>query len=121
MPQPFVMTNTDDVPVGTVTNPLYIEGAGNVLPAAMLSGQYKITAAAVAIGSQALTQGVVVKAKSTNAGAVWVGGATVNTTDDGTGNGFKLLAGEGVGISISNISGIYAIGTANDVLYWTGD
>lgn len=90
-------------------------------PAAVTAGQYKITASAVSIGSQALVNGVVLKAKNTNVGAIWVGPTGVTTTDDGTGNGFRLNPGDTLSLAVANVSAIFAIGTANDVLYWTGN
>lgn len=88
----------------------------------IISGQYKLTAAAVAISSsQALVRGVTIKAKASNAGTVWVGGATVAITDDGLGNGFALRPGDTLSIAVSNLNQIYAIGTANDVIYFAGN
>jgi hypothetical protein len=90
-------------------------------PSVAVAGQYRLTASAAPIGSAALVNGVVVKAKSANAGSVWVGGAGVTTTDDGTGAGYKLSPGEAASFAVSNIGAIYAIGTANDVLYFEGN
>lgn len=122
------LVNTTDVPVGTVGNPLYTTstaGSGtnpNANPATIVCAQYKVTASAVAIGATTgLINGVIIKAKSTNAGAVWIGSAGVTTTDDGTGNGYKLLAGEAASFGVAALTAIFAIGTANDVLYIEGN
>lgn len=128
-PVPVTMENSSITITGpvTVSNEVEIKNdTGNPVPvstplAAPVVGQYKVTATATAIGSGALVNGVVVKAKSTNAGTVWVGGSGVTTTDDGTGNGFALAAGDAVSFSVSNLSAIYAKGTANDVLYFAGN
>lgn len=79
-------------------------------------GQYKVTASAAPIGAGALSTGIVIKAKATNAGNVLIGGAGVTAAADGTGAGFILEPGEGITINVTNISAIYAVGTANDVL-----
>lgn len=92
------------------------------IPASIFTGQYKITASAVAISSsQALVNGLVIKARLTNTGSVWIGGSGVTTTDDGTGNGYKLTPGEACSFACNNANLIYAIGTANDVLYFEGN
>lgn len=99
-----------------------VEALGGDTQAAFYAGQKAMTGSAVAIaGSQALVNGVIVKAKLNNAAAVWVGGATVAVTDDGTGNGYKLTPGEATGIAVDNLSKVYVIGTAADVVYYQGN
>lgn len=91
-------------------------------PASIVTGQYKLTASAVAIsGSTPLKNGIVVKAKLTNAGNVWIGSSGVTITDDGTGNGYRLAPGEACSFACSNVNLIFAIGTANDVIYFEGN
>lgn len=82
--------------------------------------QQIVTATAAALATQALSNGFVIKAKSTNAGKVFVGGSGVTATDDGTGNGFSLNAGEAISLPVNTTAGIYIIGTANDVVYVIG-
>jgi hypothetical protein len=63
---------------------------------------------------------VLIRAKSTNAGPVFVGAAGVTTTNDGTGNGFALAAGESVSIAVNTTAGVFIIGTLNDIVYVIG-
>jgi hypothetical protein len=108
----------------TPQNRLPVDATGTVsppTPATVVAGQYKITASAHIIGTGALVNGVAIKAKSSNSGAVWVGGPGVTVTDDGTGNGYRLLPGEPLSFAVSNLNGIYAVGTANDVIYFEGN
>jgi hypothetical protein len=90
-------------------------------PAAITAGQKTVTASAASLGAAVLVNGVVVKAKSSNAGAVWVGGPSVTATDDGTGAGYRLMPGEAASFAVSNINAIYVIGTAGDVVYFEGN
>ncbi len=92
-------------------------------PSSPFTGQLKIATSglAVALPAQALVNGIVVKAKSTNAGNGFVGGPAVTTTDDGTGNGYRLTPGEAWSGAIANASAIYVNGTAGDVYYYTGN
>lgn len=92
-------------------------GSGATAPYA---DQQVVTASAVALATQALTNGVAIRAKSTNAGKVFVGAAGVTATDDGTGNGFALQAGDSISLPVSTTAGIYIIGTLNDVVYVIG-
>lgn len=90
-------------------------------PAAVIAGQKTVSASAAALASNALVNGVVVKAKSGNAGPVWVGAPGMTATDDGTGAGYKLLPGEAASFAVSNTNAIYVIGTAGDVVYFEGN
>lgn len=96
-----------------------VPGSGGAT--APYADQQVVTASAVALTTQALVNGVTIRAKTTNTGGVFVGGSGVTTTDDGTGNGFKLLPGESISYSISTTAGIYIIGTLNDIVYVTGN
>lgn len=94
----------------------------NANPAALYTDQQAVTASAVALTAQVLVNGLVLKAKSTNAGKVFVGGSnTVTTTDDGSGAGWALAAGESVSIPVTNTSAVFIIGTASDVVYVLGN
>jgi hypothetical protein len=100
-------------------NPLSVSGG---TAGSLIVGQYKLTTSATTIaGPTPLKNGIVVTAKATNAGTVFLGGATVTTTNDGTGNGYALIAGASIALPISNLSLIYAIGTANDVITYGGN
>jgi hypothetical protein len=83
--------------------------------------QQVVTASAVALAASGqLKSGLVIKAKSSNAGKVFIGGASVTATDDGTGNGFALNPGETLTLPINLAAAAYVIGTANDIVYVVG-
>lgn len=82
--------------------------------------QQVVTAAAAALATRALVNGVSIKAKSTNAGKVFVGASGVTATDDGTGNGFALNPGDAISLPVNTTAGIFVIGTLNDVVYVIG-
>jgi len=105
---------------GTVANPFIVDDVSGGGASTIYSDQQVVTASAVALTTQALKNGVTIKAKSTNAGAVFVGASGVTVTNDGTGNGFALLPGEAISFPVSTTAGIYVIGTLNDIVYVTG-
>lgn len=80
------------------------------------------TAVPITTSSVPLTNGVVVKSKSTNnsAGAV-VGPAGVQNTVNGTGNGYILDPGEASSFGCANANLVYVNGTAGDVFSWEGN
>lgn len=84
------------------------------------TAQQAVTASAVALPTRTFLNGLVIKAKSSNTGKVFLGGSAVTTTDDGTGTGFALAAGESVSIAVGQAQSIYIIGTASDVIYLMG-
>jgi hypothetical protein len=119
VPLPAVNTAVDNTVIvlnadGTVAN------AGGVV-SSIYADQQVVTASAVALAAQALTNGVVIRAKSSNVAAVFVGAAGVTATDDGSGNGFSLLPGASVSLPVSNASSVFIIGTAGDIVYVTGN
>lgn len=88
------------------------------------SGQVKIavTNTAIVLGTATkLFNGVTIKANSANSAAITVGVSTVTNTVDGTGNGFKLAAGESVSVAISNLSFIFVNGTSGDWVSFIGN
>lgn len=89
--------------------------------ATLYADQQVVTASAVALTARAMVNGLSLRAKSTNVGAVFVGAAGVTATDDGTGNGFALLPGASVSLPVSNASAVFIIGTANDIVYVIGN
>lgn len=93
------------------------------LPTNPIAGQVKIatTGTAVTLPSNTLKNGVVIKAKSSNAQPLFVGASGVTTTDDGTGTGYKLEAGEAVSFAVANSNTIYINGTAGDSVYFSGN
>lgn len=120
VPLPTINTVVDNTvavinPDGTVAN------VGGGVSATLYADQQVVTASAVALPAQALVNGLSVRAKSSNLGAVWVGAAGVTATDDGTGNGFSLLPGAAISLPVSNASSVFIIGTAGDVVYVIGN
>ena len=97
-------------------------GGGSSLVAAPLNGQAKIavTNTAVQLGSNALTNGVIVTAKSTNAASITVGGSSVTSTVDGTGNGYILAAGASASWAVSNTNALWINGTSGDIVSFAG-
>jgi hypothetical protein len=116
----FESPNGGDVPV-SYAKPLPVTAAGSGGATTLYADQQLVTASAVALTTQALTNGVSIKAKSTNTGAVFVGAAGVTATDNGTGNGFSLRPGEAINLPITSTAGIFIIGTLNDVVYVIGN
>jgi hypothetical protein len=115
--QPVVLAS-DHSPVA-VTTPA---------PSAIVTGQIKITTTGVpvALPSNVLLNGIVIKAKVTNAAqtsvySAMVGPSGVTTTYDGTGNGYPLAPGEAVSFACANSNLIYVNGTAGDVFSFQGN
>ncbi len=106
----------------TSATPTQLPGV-NLNPESLFVGQIKIatTGVAVPLPNQRLTNGVVIKAKSTNVGSGFVGGAGVTTADDGTGAGYRLMPGEAWSIAVQVASSLWINGTAGDVYYFTGN
>ena len=117
---PVVIAGANGTGAATPANPLPVNAPGSGGAATIYADQQVVTASAVALTTQALTNGITIRAKETNAGPVFIGGASVTATNDGTGNGFALLAGSSQSYPISTTAGIYIIGTANDIVYVTG-
>ena len=109
----------DALPVVQV-NSSGVEVAGSGGAVAPYADQQVVTASAVALTTQALANGVLIRAKATNAGTVFVGGSGVTAPTDGTGNGFALTPGESVSLSVNTTAGVFVIGTANDIVYVIG-
>jgi hypothetical protein len=120
--QPWTGSSLSGVNAGHIT---IVDSSGNqITPGALSSssivGQYKLTGSAVQLSNQVLLNGVIFTAKSTNTGSIFLGGASVNTTTDGTGNGYILEPGASISAAVTNVNVFYAIGTVNDVLSWMG-
>lgn len=105
--------------VDTLTNGTARFGGAN--PTTIYTDQQTVTATATALTSQALINGVVITAATTNAGNVFVGGSGVTTTDTGSGSGYKLQPGQSISFGVTNCSAIYIIGTAADIVYVAGN
>lgn len=83
-------------------------------------GQVKMTGSSIQLTAGSLLNGVILTAKSSNSAPIVIGGSGVTNTTDGTGNGYILEAGTSVSFAVTDISNLYAIGTSNDVLSWSG-
>jgi len=91
--------------------------------AAPVTGQVSIatTGTALALGSGALVNGIVIKANTANAATILVGGSGVTNVSTGTGNGYPLAPGEAISIASSNLSQVYINGTAADFVSYAGN
>lgn len=123
LPLPATNTQVDQTVVvlngdGTVSSPSTPAGSGGA--AAPYADQQVVTASAAALATQALANGVTIKAKNTNTGKVFVGASGVTATDDGSGNGFALNPGEAISLPVSTTAGVFVIGTLNDIVYVIG-
>lgn len=97
-------------------------------PAGIVTGQVKIatTGTAVALPNVSLVNGIVVKAKTSNATQTSaspgvVGPAGVTTVIDGTGSGYPLAPGEAASFACSNANAVSVNGTAGDVFFYEGN
>ncbi|SHF06120.1 hypothetical protein SAMN02745157_1544 [Kaistia soli DSM 19436] len=97
-------------------NPIPVSSA----PGTLTYGQIVMTGSAVQLPSRALVNGLVIKARDTNAGNGFVGASGVTATDNGTGNGYRLSPGDAWSGTPTNANQVYVIGTAGDVFYFTG-
>jgi hypothetical protein len=94
-----------------------VDSAGNLHTAVTLPvvgaavfGQAQVATAntAVQLPSNAVTQGVVVQALRANTDQIYVGSSSsLNTTHDGTGNGFELQPGQSLTLAVSNTNAIW--------------
>lgn len=67
--------------------------------------------------SEALSNGVIVQALSTNTASVFIGGSGVTTA-----TGFELQPGQATSVAISNLDLLYVIGSDNtDKVTWIGN
>jgi hypothetical protein len=97
----------------------------NPLVTAPLVGQSKIAITGTAVQlnggtSQALTNGIIISAPSGNTNPICVGGAGVNNTADGTGNGYLLAPGASISFAVTDTNKIYINGYANNYVSWAG-
>jgi len=76
----------------------------------VLNGQKNVTttATSVALATSTSCKWVIVKAKSTNTGNIYVGNSTVNSA-----NGYILTAGEPIGLDINNLITVYIDSSVN--------
>lgn len=93
-------------------------------PATVLAGQVKIavTGTAVQLPSNALVNGVTIRANNNNAATGGtVGPAGINNTVDGTGNGYILFPGDAIAYGVTNSNAVFVNGTIGDIFSWTGN
>lgn len=101
-----------------------IVGALNALGSSVgapIVGQIATSASPVPLSNHPLKNGVVVKAKPTNVSNIFVGGAGVSVTDDGSGTGYPLAPGEAISLACANTNQIYVVSTGSAVLYFAGN
>ena len=110
--------NLNDTPVSAAA-PLPITGSistSATYSSSPFSFQQTLTISAVALTSNAASQGVLIKSLSSNTGTVYVGPSTVTTS-----NGYPLAPGESISYPVSNSNLVYIIGTnTSDVVAVTG-
>jgi len=92
-------------------------------PAAVACGQKKIavTGTALALGAGVLFNGVVITAKASNTASLFIGGAGVTVTDDGSGNGYRLEPGQSISFAVADLGNLFVNGTAGDSVYYAGN
>lgn len=94
----MVQVDTSGNPVGpSGTNP-------NTNPATVYTAQQTATSSAVALASQALVNGAVVTALTTNTVTVYVGPSGVTSS-----TGYPLTAGQSISFGVTNTNAIYII------------
>jgi hypothetical protein len=117
--EPVTVTSEDE-PNGLVGYALVTVAPGSGGASHIHADQQVVTASAAHLTTTALSNGLTIKAKSTNVGRVFVGSAGVTATDDGSGNGFALLPGEAISLPVNTSAGVFIIGTLNDIVYVIG-
>jgi len=85
-------------------------------PSTIYSAQQSVTTSATALTAQALSNGIVITAKSTNTGTTYVGPSTLTTA-----NGYALLPGKSISYGVTNANAVWIIGTGGDTVYVTGN
>ena len=87
-----------------------------------ITGQKKITSTGVAVNlpSNALKNGVIITAKSSNTADILIGMSNVSTTADGTGNGYILEAGSSVSYAVTDTATIWINGNGGDIVSFSG-
>lgn len=114
---------------GTGYVPCGSGGSGGIpvqppIPAVVVTGQalIAVTNTAVQLPSNALVNGLVVKAKSTNSASCGtVGKSGTTNTYDGTGNGYGLCPGEAASFAVPNSNLLFVNGTGTDIFTFEGN
>jgi len=93
------------VSIGEIADGSPVAIASIAIPSAVYNGLKTVTTGGTAealASTQALESGVQIKAESDNTGIVYVGGASVSAA-----NGYYLLAGETVFLSVDDLATVY--------------
>lgn len=86
-------------------------------PQAVVSARKTVTTSAAALSSAVFTNGVILRALSSNAASVCIGGSGITTS-----NGYCLAPGEAISYGAANANQIYIIGAnTSDVVMYTGN
>lgn len=113
-----------NVQIDPITQEVLVKASIGSIPlvSTAIVGQTKVavTGTAVQLPSNALTNGVIITAYSTNATPIVIGGLGVTNTITGAGNGYILEAGGSVSAAITNTNVLYINGTANDFVSFIG-
>lgn len=110
--------STVPIAVNPTTGYLLAEtiSGGISLPSTLVNGQQTVTTSAVALPSNALTQGVILESLSTNTVSIFIGGSGVTTT-----SGTELQPGASTSVAVSNLDVIYVIcASGSPVITWIG-
>jgi len=81
-----------------------------------------VTGTAVAIKASTAVKQVMVKARTANAGTIYLGSSTVTANETAGTGGLQLSPGDMVAFPVPNLAGVYINGTAGDGVsfaYWT--
>jgi len=95
----------DQTTPGT-TNGVVVNSTVN--PATIYSAQQTVTTSAIALVSQALSNGLVITADLTNSAAIYVGPSGVTTS-----TGYKLQPGASISYGVTNANAIYIVSAAS--------
>jgi hypothetical protein len=92
------------------------------LPITPVAGQGVIatTGTAIQLGTNTITQMVIVTAKATNAANLHVGASGVTNTEAGSGTGQILESGKSIIVVVGNTNEIFVNGTIGDIVSFIG-
>ena len=99
----------------SASNPLPVTGGGSSTIGSIVYGQVAMTASAVQLPSNTITQAVVVEALSSNIHSVFLGDASVDNT-----TGLELAPGSAAVLPLSNTNILYAYGQGGDSISFLG-
>ena len=97
---------------------------GKPATSSLVSGQVVIavTGTAVQLPANAVTNGIVVRSKSTNNTTQGtIGASGVTNVVNGTGNGFIMAPGDAISLAVTNSNLVYVNGTAGDIFSFIGN